>query len=60
MTKTLTRPKASSTSGSTVEVSSSGAKIKLKEKLYAHLDEEKERNAGTWVLDTRATNHMSG
>jgi hypothetical protein len=26
---------------------------------YAHLDEEKERDAGTWVLDNGATNHMS-
>jgi hypothetical protein len=30
-----------------------------KEKVFAHLDEEKERGTGTWVLDTRATNHMS-
>jgi hypothetical protein len=30
------------------------------EKVFTHLDEEKERNAGTWVLDTEATNHMSG
>jgi hypothetical protein len=30
------------------------------EKVFAHLDEEKERNAGTWVLDTGAMNHMSG
>jgi hypothetical protein len=28
--------------------------------VFAHLDEEKERDAGTWVLDTRATNHISG
>jgi hypothetical protein len=25
------------------------------EKVFAHLDEQKERNAGTWVLDTEAT-----
>jgi hypothetical protein len=30
------------------------------EKVFTHLDEEKERDAGTWVLDTRVTNHMSG
>jgi hypothetical protein len=30
------------------------------EKVFAHLDEEKECDAGTWVLDTGATNHMSG
>jgi hypothetical protein len=28
--------------------------------VFTHLDEEKERDAGTWVLDTRGTNHMSG
>jgi hypothetical protein len=28
--------------------------------VFTHLDEEKERNAGTWVLDTRTTNHISG
>jgi hypothetical protein len=30
------------------------------EKVFAHLDEQKERDAGTWVLDTGAMNHMSG
>jgi hypothetical protein len=29
------------------------------EKVFAHLDEEKERDTGTWVLDTEAMNHMS-
>jgi hypothetical protein len=28
--------------------------------VFAHLDEEKERDTGTRVLDTGATNHMSG
>jgi hypothetical protein len=28
--------------------------------VFAHLDKEKECDAGTWVLDTGATNHMSG
>jgi hypothetical protein len=28
--------------------------------VFAHLKEGKERDARTWVLDTRATNHMSG
>jgi hypothetical protein len=60
MTATLTRPKASSTSISVVEASSSGVKIKLnEEKVYAHLDEE-ECDVGTRVLDTGATNHMLG
>jgi hypothetical protein len=50
---------ANSTLGSVVEVSSSGAEIELKElKVYVHLDEEEERDAGTWVLDIGATNHM--
>jgi hypothetical protein len=30
------------------------------EKVFAHLDEEKECDTGTWVLDTGVTNHMSG
>jgi hypothetical protein len=29
------------------------------EKAFTHLDEEKERDTRTWVLDTDATNHMS-
>jgi hypothetical protein len=60
MMATLTCPKVSLTSGSVVDASSSGVEIELKEeKMYAHLDEQKERDAGTWVLDTRAANHMS-
>jgi hypothetical protein len=48
MTPTLTRPKASSTLRSTVEASSFGAEIELKEeKVYAHLDKEKECDVGT-------------
>jgi hypothetical protein len=55
---TLTHLKVSSMSGSMVEVSSSKGEIELKqEKVYAHLDEEKERDVGTWVLDTEVTNH---
>jgi hypothetical protein len=43
------------------EVISSSAEVEIhEEKVVAHLDEEKERDAGTWVLNTRATNHMSG
>jgi hypothetical protein len=44
-----------------LEVISSRAEMEIhKEKVFAHLDEEKERDAGTWVLDTGVTNHMSG
>jgi hypothetical protein len=44
-----------------LEVISSSAEVEIhNEKVFSHLDEEKERDAGTWVLDTRATNHMSG
>jgi hypothetical protein len=43
------------------EVISSSAEVEIhEEKVFTHLDEEKERDAGTWVLDTGATNHMSG
>jgi hypothetical protein len=43
------------------EVISSSAEVEIHEKkVFAHLDEEKECDAGTWVLDTGATNHMSG
>jgi hypothetical protein len=41
-----------SAQGSAVEVISSSAEVEI--------HEEKERDAGTWVLDTRAMNHMSG
>jgi hypothetical protein len=44
-----------------LEVISSSAEVEIHtEKVFAHLDAEKERNTGTWVLDTGATNHMSG
>jgi hypothetical protein len=43
------------------EVISSSAEVKIhEEKVFTHLDEEKERDAGAWVLDTGATNHMFG
>jgi hypothetical protein len=39
----------------------SSAEVEIhEEKVFTHLDEEKEHDAGTWVLDTGATNHMSG
>jgi hypothetical protein len=42
------------------EVISSSAEVEIhEEKVFDHLDEEKERDAGTWVLDTGVTNHMS-
>jgi hypothetical protein len=43
------------------EVISSSVEVEIhREKVFTHPDEEKERDARTWVLDTRATNHMSG
>jgi hypothetical protein len=44
-----------------VEVISSRVEIELKEeKVYAHLDEKKECDAKTWVVDTGASNRMFG
>jgi hypothetical protein len=44
-----------------LEVISSSAEVEIhEEKVFTHLDEEKERDAMTWVLDTGVTNHMSG
>jgi hypothetical protein len=61
MMTTLTCPKASSTLGSVVEVSSYEVEIELKEeKVYTNLNEEKESDAETWVVYTGATNHISG
>jgi hypothetical protein len=46
--------------GSTAEVISSTAEVQIhEEKVFAHLNEEKECVAGTWVLDTGAMKHMS-
>jgi hypothetical protein len=43
------------------EVISSSVEVEIhEEKVFTHLHEEKERNAGTWVLDTGVTNHLSG
>jgi hypothetical protein len=43
------------------KVISSSAKVEIhEEKVFSHLDEEKEHDAGTWILDTEVTNHMSG
>jgi hypothetical protein len=44
--------------GSVVEAISFVVEIELKEEVYDHLDEEKERDVDTWALDTGATNHM--
>jgi hypothetical protein len=42
------------------EVISSNIEVEIhEEKVFDHLDKEKERDAGTWVLDTGVTNHMS-
>jgi hypothetical protein len=47
--------------GSAVEVISSSAEVEIhEEKVFTHLDEVKECNTETWVLDTEAMNHMSG
>jgi hypothetical protein len=44
-----------------MEVISSNAEVEIhEEKVFAHLDGEEECNAGTYVWDTGATNHMSG
>jgi hypothetical protein len=46
---------------SMAEGTSYGVEIELKEeKVYTHLDEEKESDVRTSVLDIEATNHMSG
>jgi hypothetical protein len=43
------------------EVISSSTEVEIhEEKVFTNLDEEKERDAGTWVLDTGVMNHMSG
>jgi hypothetical protein len=50
-----------STQGSVTKVISSGAEVEIhEEKVFTHLDEEKERDTGTWVLNIGVTNHMSG
>jgi hypothetical protein len=42
------------------EVISSNIEVEIhEEKVFDHLDKEKERDAGTWVLDTGVKNHMS-
>jgi hypothetical protein len=47
--------------GSTTKVISFSVEVEIhEEKVFAHLDEEKERDTGTSVLDTGVTNHMSG
>jgi hypothetical protein len=43
------------------EVISSSAEVEIHEdKVFTHLDEEKECDTGTWVLDIGVTKHMSG
>jgi hypothetical protein len=43
------------------EVISSSAEVEIhEEKVFTHLDEENECDVGTWVLDTGATNYISG
>jgi hypothetical protein len=50
-----------SAQGSVAEVISSSVEVEIhEEKVFTHLDEQKERNARTWVLDTGVMKHMSG
>jgi hypothetical protein len=52
------RPPGESSIGSLAQGSVTEVEIH-EEKVFTHLDEEKECEAGTWVLDTGATNLMS-
>jgi hypothetical protein len=53
------RPPGESSTGASAQ--GSVAKVEIhEEKVFTHLDEQKERDAGKWVLDTGAMNHMSG
>jgi hypothetical protein len=50
-----------SAQGSAVKVISSSAEVEIhEEKVFTHLDQEKERDVGTWVMDTWAMNHLFG
>jgi hypothetical protein len=53
------RPPGESSIGTSAQRSVAEVEIH-KEKVFAHLDEEKEHDVGTWVLDTGAMNHMFG
>jgi hypothetical protein len=53
------RPPGETSAGTSAQGSVTEVEIQ-EEKVFAHLDEEKERDTGTWVLDTRVTDHMSG
>jgi hypothetical protein len=53
------RPPGESSAGTSAQGSTAEVEIH-EEKVFTHLDEEKESDIGTWVLDTGATNHMSG
>jgi hypothetical protein len=42
-------------------VTGSDVEIEIREeKVFTHLNKDKERKAGTWVLDIGVTNHISG
>jgi hypothetical protein len=53
------RPPGESSVGTLAQGSTAEVEIH-EEKVFAHLHEKKEHDAGTWVLDTGATNHMFG
>jgi hypothetical protein len=53
------RPPGESSAGTSAQGSTAEVEIH-EEKVFTHLNEEKESDIGTWVLDTGATNHMSG
>jgi hypothetical protein len=53
------RPPGESSTGTSAQGSAAEVEIH-EEKVFAHLDEEKEHDTGTWVLDTGVMNHMFG
>jgi hypothetical protein len=52
------RPPGESSVGTSAQKSMAEVEINV-ENVFAHIDEHKECDVGTWILDTGATNHMS-